>query len=154
MVKASVKKDCFSILRISENYDLDLTILEKNYLKICSLIHPDNFVSDLQKEVCEKKLLDIQNAYRILRDDILRAEYMMKIRGINHDNIAPSEEFLNEMFNLRMRLEEEKQDDAMIHLVKEKIRYAKLCLMRAFDMDNHSSIKEHYLSLRYLNKLI
>jgi molecular chaperone HscB len=76
-------KDYFSIFSLASNYRIDKSFLNKQYKDLQKLVHPDKFSTSSEGEVKEAQDCSayISNAYKILSNDIERANYLLKIKG-------------------------------------------------------------------------
>lgn len=96
---------------------LDLDDLQKRYYELSRKFHPDRFARMPAAE--QQKALDatsvLNDAYRVLRDPVARAEYVLKQEGFDigeqrGKDVPP--ELLEEVFELNMALEELRGGDA------------------------------------------
>lgn len=71
--KLDFSEDYYTILEISDN--CNPTQLKKQYYKLVFKYHPDNKQSDEEKELCNRQMMVINNAYKILKDDHTRKQY-------------------------------------------------------------------------------
>ena len=107
--------DYFGLLGLERRWQLDRGALEGNYLERSKASHPDGFVgqdSGAQRAAMERSS-QLNQGYRTLRDPVLRAEYLVKLGGIDLDSSdprtgapRPGQDFLIEMIDLRERLAE------------------------------------------------
>lgn len=107
--------DYFGLLGLERRWQLDRAALERSYLERSQASHPDGFVgqdSATQRAAMERSS-QLNQGYRILRDPVLRAEYLVKLGGIDLDSSdprtgapRPGQDFLIEMIELRERLAE------------------------------------------------
>ena len=82
--KQSKNKDYYSILGIKR--DSTNSELTKAYRKLCLKYHPDRQDNEESKDLANKKMLDINEAYSVLKDDKKRKSYdMCGIEGANMD---------------------------------------------------------------------
>lgn len=98
----------FERLGLPRRFRLDAAELERNYLAKSREIHPD-FTGNDPVSLGESAALN--EAYATLRDPFRRAEYLLTVEGgpSATDVKAMPAEFLEEMLELRMRIEEVKQ---------------------------------------------
>ena len=77
--------DEFKLMGISETFDLDLDELEKAYLKLQQLFHPDKYSQLSDQEIKYSTLLSsmINEAYQKLNSSISRATILLKLNGFN-----------------------------------------------------------------------
>ena len=75
--------DCFQLLNLGESkFDLDPSLLEKNYIEIQANFHPDRFFSIQDKEAAVRHMAKVNEAYLVLKSPMKRAEYLLKKEGI------------------------------------------------------------------------
>jgi molecular chaperone HscB len=119
--------DYFSLFSLPQHLHLDLAALEKTFYAQSRKLHPDRFAS--QPPEAQQAALaassQLNDAYRTLRDPILRTEYLLSLQGIQLEEqsraatdlakstgtqkkqVAPPD-LLEEAFELNMALEEMK----------------------------------------------
>lgn len=107
--------DHFARLGLEAAVDLDREALEANYLERSARAHPDRHQA--AGEGAQRRAMEhasaINEAYAVLRDRVKRAEYLVKLGGIDLDSSAevggapkPSQAFLMDMIERREALEE------------------------------------------------
>ncbi len=109
--------DYFSVFGLEPKLNLDLPALEHEFHRLSRKLHPDRFAraeeNEKQWSLADTALLN--DAYRTLRDPILRTEYLLKLQGaeLSADSKSRSEkdarvpaDLLEEVFDLNMQLEE------------------------------------------------
>jgi molecular chaperone HscB len=101
----------FERLGLPRGYPLDAAALEKNYLERSRVVHPDHTGNDPASLEASAAL---NEAYAVVRDPFRRAEYLLSLAGGPSPAAAsqPPAEFLEEMLELRMAIEEAKADSA------------------------------------------
>ena len=119
--------DYFSLFSLPQHLHLDLAALEKTFYAQSRKLHPDRFAA--QPPEAQQAALaassQLNDAYRTLRDPILRTEYLLSLQGIQLEEqsraatdlakqtgtqkkqVAPPD-LLEEAFELNMALEEMK----------------------------------------------
>jgi molecular chaperone HscB len=119
--------DYFSLFSLPQHLHIDLAALEKTFYAQSRKLHPDRFAS--QPPEAQQAALSassqLNDAYRTLRDPILRTEYLLSLQGIQLEEqsraatdlakasgtqkkqVAPPD-LLEEAFELNMALEEMK----------------------------------------------
>jgi len=74
-------KNYFQIFALEEKFSIDLVDLEKKYLEFQNQFHPDKSSSnDIEQSI------QINESYKILADDFLRACYLLSLKGIDIRN--------------------------------------------------------------------
>jgi molecular chaperone HscB len=99
----------FERLGLPRRFRLEAAELERNYLARSREVHPD-FTGNDPASLPESAALN--EAYATLRDPFRRAEYLLVVAGgpsATEVKQMPAE-FLEEMLDLRMRIEEVKHD--------------------------------------------
>ncbi len=117
--------DYFTLFSLPQHLHLDLAALEKAFYAQSRKLHPDRFASKPAAEQAAALAASSQlnDAYRTLRDPILRTEYLLSLQGIQLEEqsraatdlakstgtqkkqVAPPD-LLEEAFELNMALEE------------------------------------------------
>ena len=101
--------DPFAILGLPARYDLDRTEIERKYRELQRTLHPDMHAqkgADERRENLERAV-QVNEAYRMLSDDVRRAEAVLAVRGIEpEENGVADQEFLMEVMELREGLME------------------------------------------------
>jgi molecular chaperone HscB len=101
----------FELFELPVSYDVDLTKLQQQYMKLQKLLHPDRFAnsSDQQKRLSMQQTSWVNEAQATLKDPVLRAVYLLKLNGIdiNLENETTMDAgFLMQQLELRERLEQ------------------------------------------------
>jgi molecular chaperone HscB len=68
----------FKLLQIEEKFSIDLKALDTNYFSLQKTIHTDNLSTENPSLA-----IDINKAYTVLKDDLLRAEYMLLLNRVD-----------------------------------------------------------------------
>ena len=117
--------DYFAIFSLPPHLHLDLPALEKTFYAQSRKLHPDRFAakSAAEQQAALAASSQLNDAYRTLRDPILRTEYLLSLQGIQLEEqsraatdlakstgtakkqVAPPD-LLEEAFELNMALEE------------------------------------------------
>lgn len=115
----------FEFFSLPNKLTLDLPALEKQFYLLSRKLHPDRFASkpaaEQEAALAQSSLLN--DAYRTLKDPILRTQYLLKLEGVELEEqsktatdtaratgeqkkqIVPAE-LLEEVFELNMQLQE------------------------------------------------
>jgi molecular chaperone HscB len=106
--------DPFATLGIPRGYEVDLTVVEKTHRELSRALHPDKFVgaSPSERRAALAKAVEVNEAWRIVRDPIRRAEALLKLSGVavgEDKEPKVDSEFLMEMLEQREALAEAKQ---------------------------------------------
>jgi molecular chaperone HscB len=105
----------YDFFEIPHHLSLDLTDLEQRFYALSRKWHPDRFARSTPEE--RQAALDasalLNDGYRVLRDPIQRANYLLKENGFDIGEQQSKEappELLEEVFELNMALEESDAD--------------------------------------------
>lgn len=98
--------DPWVILGLSPSYSVDLAALDARYHELSKVVHPDRQVgkSPAERRRALSLAVDVNAAYRSLRDPIRRAEALLARGGRAAERAAPSAEFLMDVMELREAL--------------------------------------------------
>lgn len=114
--------DPFATLGLPRAYDVDLPAVEKTHRELSRALHPDRFVQApaSERKASLEKAVAVNEAWRIVRDPIRRAEALLALAGVpvGEENKTKNDpEFLMEMLELREALAEAKsaRDAARVH---------------------------------------
>jgi len=118
-------KDFFAVFDLPVKLRIDVAALEKSFYAMSRRLHPDRFasrpVAEQEEALAQSSLLN--DAYRTLKDPILRTQYLLKLQGVELEEqskaatdaaratgvekkqVVPPE-LLEEVFELNMQLQE------------------------------------------------
>ncbi|MBN2576370.1 MAG: Fe-S protein assembly co-chaperone HscB [Deltaproteobacteria bacterium] len=84
------KADYFQVFGIPEVYALDEAGLEQRYKELTKLLHPDRFAraDPRARRASLERSVQLNEAWRTLKDPIRRAEYMLLLAGIDIGEMA------------------------------------------------------------------
>jgi molecular chaperone HscB len=112
--RSASDRDHFSRLGLVRGFVIDREALEQAYLERAGQAHPDRVVgasSEVRRAAMEDSVA-INAAYRVLRDPVARAEYLVALAGIDLDSNDrergaphPEQAFLIEMIERRDQLD-------------------------------------------------
>jgi molecular chaperone HscB len=139
--------DPFDTLGIAPTFDIDVGAVEKRYRDLSRVLHPDKFVgtSAAERRMSLGKAVEVNEAWRLVRDPIRRAEALLRRHGV--DVIEGTEakadpEFLMEMMEQREALSEAKakHDPATVQTLATRIRAKEMDILerlaRGFSQTN------------------
>jgi molecular chaperone HscB len=130
-VQPAQPTDYFSFFGLPRKLEMDEAVLEREYYALSRKLHPDVYsrASTREQAWSLEKTSQLNDAYRTLRDPILRTEYLLGIEGIHWEEqsklateqartsgvekkqLVPPE-LLEEAFELNMLLEEARMGGA------------------------------------------
>lgn len=117
--------DYFQFFNLPPKLTLDVVALEKQFYTMSRRLHPDRFASRpvAEQDAALAKSSLLNDAYRTLKDPILRTQYLLKLQGVELEEqskaateaakasgtekkqVVPPE-LLEEVFELNMQLQE------------------------------------------------
>jgi molecular chaperone HscB len=76
--------DSFAILGLSRSFDVDLNATEKRHRELSRALHPDRYADAgaAERRLTLSKAIEVNEAWRIVRDPITRAEALFTLAGI------------------------------------------------------------------------
>ena len=115
----------FEVFSLPQKLAIDTAALEKQFYAMSRRLHPDRFASRpaAEQEEALKQSSLLNDAYRTLKDPILRTQYLLKLQGVELEEqskaatdearatgvekkqVVPPE-LLEEVFELNMQLQE------------------------------------------------
>ncbi|MBL8921827.1 MAG: Fe-S protein assembly co-chaperone HscB [Myxococcaceae bacterium] len=103
----------FEVFGLTPTLELDVKALEQRLRELSLEYHPDRFVqADAHTRlIALERTTALNDAFKVLKDPVRRAFYVLKLRGIDLDNEASAAqakmplEFLEEVIERRERLE-------------------------------------------------
>jgi molecular chaperone HscB len=160
--------DHFKVFGLPPAYDVDEEALRRKFLAISRSVHPDYFggASDAMRTMSLRLSSEVNQAYRVLKDPFLRAEYLLEMAGgkssAEDKTVPPS--LLNEVFLLQEEIEEAKAGGDQTKLeplkrdltvrqngVVEQIR----ALMGSLESDaTKDEVRKQLNGLKYISNLI
>lgn len=140
--------DYFSFFGIPRRLKIDPEHLTQQFYTLSRLLHPDKYTHRSETE--RRNSLDataiLNDGYRILKDPIKRAEYVLRGEGFEigeqrSKDVPP--ELLEEVFELNMALDELRAGDREVVPQLEAYRRRFLDMQNAIDNDLDSKFIRH-----------
>lgn len=139
--------DHFAGFNLAPGFAIDLAALDQGYREQQQRFHPDLFATRgaTERRYSMEHVTRLNEGYRILKDPLLRGEYLLKMAGFrsqtpeNHTPADPS--FLMEVMELRESLEEVdiKHQDAQKLLTLLRVQVEEACAGEIQAMTRHFS---------------
>jgi molecular chaperone HscB len=156
--------DHFARLGLERGWKLSRDTLETRYLERSRRYHPDRFVGadPGTRRAASEHSAAINAGYRTLRDPVARAEYLVKLGGIDLDSSdphtgapRPTQEFLLEMIERRERIEAggETDLDALRDELETEIDEVFDRALAALDRGDTRAAADALVHRRYLDRL-
>lgn len=153
----------FELLGVEPRFDLDIEALEERHRLLSGTLHPDRYAGKppAERRMALDKAIQVNEAWRALRDPVRRAEALLSVRGLWVDEDKepkPPPALLMEMMEIREELAEAKQsgDLGRIGLLGDKMRgREKEVLARlndAFDQNDNDALLPSLGELRYIRR--
>ncbi len=131
-VQPAVPTDYFSFFGLPRKLNIDTAKLSRDFYQFSRKLHPDVFAQATSKEQdwSLQKTSQLNDAYRTLKDPVLRTEYLLKLEGVHLEEqskqatekarasgqvkkqVGPPD-LLEEVFELNMQLEEARMNKKM-----------------------------------------
>lgn len=107
--------DPFQTLGVDARFDLDLAALEKRHRELSRALHPDRHAgkSAAERRQALGKAIEVNEAWRTLRDPLARAEALLRRAGVHvteGEEPKPDPDLLMDMMEKREALAEVRQN--------------------------------------------
>ena len=103
----------FDLMGLEERYDISVDDLQISYIKLQKKYHPDS----LDYKIINFSI-KINEAYRTLKDNLMRANYLLKLHNFEVNNYSLKSEILFEIFDRNENIESvSKKLDLENHLI-------------------------------------
>jgi molecular chaperone HscB len=120
--------DPFAILGLPRSFAIDMRAAEKAHRELSRALHPDKYVSAGASERREalNKAADVNEAWRIVRDPVRRAEALFRLAGVEVGETKepkPDAELLMEVLEKREALADAKsaRDEGKVRALEEEV---------------------------------
>ena len=150
----------FELFTLPARFTLDRQLLESRYLQLTRETHPDLAGIDPAAQLAAMQLsAQVNEAYATLRDDIKRAQYILRIRGDARSDPNPLN--LERVFELRQAMNEaiEQSDEETARQLRQQASnwLAETMTKIAAKLDcgeGEASAAELISTARYVQKII
>jgi len=154
----------FELFDLPVSYDVDLAQAKQRYMELQRQVHPDKFAnsSDQEKRLSMQQTSWINEALATLKDDVLRASYLLKLKGddINLENETTMDAgFLMQQLEMRERLEHIKQESEPLDTLDEMAKEIKSLsneIMQGFadsyNSESTEQAREYIRKLQFMQK--
>jgi molecular chaperone HscB len=137
-------------------FEINLDDLENKYLELQQKFHPD---TNLDQTTAEINSIFINQAYKILKNPILRAIYLLQLQGIDIDSdeciIKPSHENLVFVMELREDILENPTNQNQIkQKIKKMITDEMPSVIEFMAKENYQEAAQKLIKIKYLDKII
>jgi molecular chaperone HscB len=157
--------DPFATLGLPPTFEIDLAAAEKTHRDLSRALHPDRYVgaSPSERRAALERAVAVNEAWRVLRDPIARAEALLALRGVEvREGTEPksSPEFLMEMLERREALAEARQGKDLLAVrkiageIEALARGTQDDLSKGFAAGAASELRGKLGELRYYRRLL
>jgi molecular chaperone HscB len=159
--------DHFATLGAARRYDLDAAELERRYKELTRKLHPDRFAKadPRARRYSLERATRVNDAYKVLRDPVRRAEYLLKLGGIDvadeqkgAEGVDPA--FLMEMMEQREALADARADGQVARLtalasaMRERRDAAMVAVGGGFAAGKLAEVARELVALRYYDRFL
>lgn len=164
MSKDILNSNFFELFELPVSYDVDLNQIQQHYMALQKKVHPDKFAngSDLEKRLSMQQTSWINEAQATLKDAVLRASYLLKLKGIDinlENETTMDAAFLMQQLEMRERLENIKKEPdpiAVLDTIAIEIKKTTDSIMenfaRSYEDDQFDDAREWIRKLQFLQK--
>jgi molecular chaperone HscB len=158
--------DPFVTLGIARTFDVDLAAVEKVHRELSRALHPDRYVgaSPSERRASLAKAIEVNEAWRVLRDPILRAEALLALRGVatGEGRGGPTADpaFLMDMLEQREALAEARRSKdveavrRMAAAIGERARSVEHALAQGFGRDEVDGLAAKVGELKFYRRFL
>jgi len=147
-------KNFFEIFSLPRKFEIDLSELERKYFEFQNQFHPDKSSAD---DV--SKSIEINEGYKILSDDFLRACYLLELNGVDilKNEKAAKVDFatLEEVLELQEKIAEISNKDEIEELRKKissEIKFLIMSFVKCFEGNDLEVATQFLIKAKYLKK--
>ncbi|VDK71187.1 unnamed protein product [Litomosoides sigmodontis] len=150
----------FDCLGLFPRFDIDLSLLKINFLKLQSVVHPDKFskCSQEEKEISEKCSRYLNEAYKTLTEPLERAKYLLTLKGepLDDEYAIDNTDFLVEMMELNelvVACNDSKELKILLNNVENKTRMLGKEFKNSIETNQLGKAKEALFKLTFYHRL-
>jgi molecular chaperone HscB len=140
--------DYYEFFDLPRRLGLDAEDLKSRFYTLSRLLHPDRYTrrSEQERRFSLEASSILNDAYRVLKDPIRRAEYVLRQEGLpvgdqRNKDVPP--ELLEEVFELNMALDELRGGDLEVLPQLEEMRNRFLEMLGAIDSELEALFARH-----------
>ena len=122
--------DHFSLFGLPSRFDLDAQALESAWRTVAAQVHPDRFAtaSPAERRVAMQWAARANEAYRQLRDPLLRARYLCEQAGVDlqtESNTSMDTAFLMQQMTWREMMDDARDDPELLAALRTELEQAR-----------------------------
>jgi len=157
------KLNHFEKFSLNPDFNLSEEILEDKYLQLQKQFHPDNLVnqSKTSQEHAALDSITINEAYKILKNPVSRAVYLLKLKGINIDDdnceVKPDQETLMLILELKEKLfgsDDVKEAAEIKDYATSEIKKIINEVAEIFQKQDYKNAAQKLIRVKYLDKIL
>lgn len=140
--------DYYAFFGVPRRLSINTDDLQNRFYSLSRLLHPDRFTrrSEQERRYSLEASSILNDAYRVLRDPIRRAEYVLKQAGYEigeqrSKDVPP--ELLEEVFELNMALDELRMGDDDVLPQLDEMRHGFLDMLAGIDSELEEKFQRH-----------
>ncbi len=151
----------FEILNLPMQFRLELNDIDRQYFAMQLKFHPDTACDEKQKEHFMQMTIQINNAYKALRDDLARAKELLKVAGMDLDDVkyrnSIAQQDLQNIFTDAQEISDTEDGNILAAMLGQKNSQRNALvnsLASAFESNNLNQTVQDTLLLKYVDNLI
>ncbi len=130
MANLSASDDYFRFFGLDQQFQIDLSALDRAYLAVQREVHPDRHArgSDSEKRIAMQMAILSNTALQTLKNPITRGLYLCKLHGVDarlETNTAMPTAFLMKQMDWRESLDEHAEDLSSLEVLVEEVNQSK-----------------------------
>ncbi len=153
-------KNYFDLFSIGTNFNIDRVKLKQAFNQQIIQFHPDKFItssSDKRKNSMQNTNI-LNNAFLVLNDDLLRANYLLELNDINafdEKDTTMNKDFLYKQIELQEQLDNINAENLAIFIekIQNLIKINIENISHAFSENNLISVKNLVRELKFYTNL-
>lgn len=151
----------FELLELKQQYAIDQSRLKAQYLAMQVKFHPDRAANEQERHSFLEKSMKLNEAEKILKDDYLRAEYMLKLAGVEFNDRVLKDVLVADELEEIIEMHEAVDASEDIEYLKKTAQHKSqekdkmvLELSSYFEVNNLAKALDLTLRLKYLTNLV
>lgn len=153
----------FELFGLEEEFDIDTEKLDQMFYELQQMFHPDRFSMTNDPDLVENSTTYssfINNSYKLLKDDLERAKYILERKGyqvLEESDQLTDMDFLMYIMEIREEIEfSETQEE--LNIIKADAILKKTSIVEEisdnFKLHNYEDIKDLLIQLRYNTRIL
>lgn len=164
-MSVDITNNFFEVFGLPPQYEVDLNALASSFRTLQAQVHPDKCINgtDEERRVAMQKTAFVNEANDVLRNQRLRARYLLELKGIEFDDETSTtndHDFLMQQLEIRGLIEDaENAQDPFEELdqLRKIISSRKLAIEKDFqtnyDQGDYSLAKQAAIKLRFSERI-